>query len=53
MLAKYKNGLVEFSDVMITQQQHLAAQEQLINSNGQIYIDIISFYKSIGGGYSH
>ncbi len=52
MLEKYKNGLVEFSDVMITQQQRLAAQEQLINSNGQIYLDIISFYKSIGGGYS-
>lgn len=52
MLEKYKNGLVEFSDVMISQQQRLAAQEQLINSNGQIYLDIIAFYKSVGGGYS-
>ena len=52
MLEKYKNGLVEFSDVMLAQQQRLAAQEQLVNSNGQIYLDIIAFYKSIGGGYS-
>jgi len=52
MSEKYKNGLVEFSDVMISQQQRLAAQEQLINSNGQIYLDIIAFYKSVGGGYS-
>ena len=53
MLKKYKNGLVEFSDVMISQQQRLSAQEQLVNSNGQIYLDIITFYKSIGGGYSY
>ena len=53
MLEKYKNGLVEFSDVMISQQQRLSAQDLLVNSNGQIYLDIIAFYKSIGGGYSY
>ena len=53
MLEKYKNGLVEFSDVMISQQQRLNAQEQLVASNSQIYLDLIAFYKSIGGGYSY
>lgn len=50
-LDKYNRGLVEFSDVMTAQQNLLASQNQLVVSNGQIYLDVIAFYKASGGGY--
>lgn len=50
-LDKYERGLVEFSDVMTAEQNLLAAQNQLVASNGQIYQEIIAFYKASGGGY--
>lgn len=51
MLKKYKMGLVEFSDVLTVEQNLLSSQNALAVSNGQIYQNIIAFYKAIGGGY--
>ena len=51
-LDKYKQGLVEFSEVLTSQQNLLTAQTALIESNAAIYQDIIGFYKSVGGGYA-
>ena len=51
-LEKYKQGLIEFSDVLTSQQNLLSAQTSHIESNSAIYKDIISFYKSVGGGYA-
>ena len=51
-LEKYKQGLIEFSDVLTSQQNLLSAQTSRIESNAAIYKDIISFYKSVGGGYT-
>ncbi len=48
---KYQQGLVDFSDVLTAERDLLASQNALIASNGQIYQDIIAFYKSVGGGY--
>lgn len=50
-LAKYKQGLIEFSDLLTTEQDLLKAQNTLIASNGAIYQNIIAYYKAIGGGY--
>ena len=50
-LDKYKQGLIEFSEVLSTQQNLLDSQNSLISSNANIYTDIIAFYKAIGGGY--
>lgn len=50
-LDKYKEGLIEFSDLLTAEQNLLNAQNTLINSNGTIYQNIISFYKATGGGY--
>lgn len=51
-LDKYKQGLIEFSEVLSTQQNLLDSQNSLISSNANIYTDIIAFHKAIGGGYS-
>ena len=50
-LLKYKQGLVEFSEVLTAEQNLLSAQKDNIISNSNIYQDLISFYKMIGGGY--
>lgn len=50
-LDKYKQGLIAFNEVLSSQQNLLSAQQIYINSNANIYQDIISFYKSVGGGY--
>lgn len=51
-LEKYKQGLLEFSEVLTSQQNLISAQISLIVSNAEIYKGINSFYKAIGGGYS-
>ncbi len=50
-LDKYQQGLVDFSEVLTSQQNLLSSQTAYLNSNASIYLDIISFYKSVGGGY--
>ena len=50
-LFKYKEGLIEFSDVLTAEQSYLKSQLSLIDSNGNIYQNIIAFYKAAGGGY--
>lgn len=49
-LVKYKNGLIEFSDVLTAEQNKLNAEQEYIKSLSNWYIDIISFNKSLGGG---
>lgn len=51
MKVKYQSGLSEFSDILSTEQNLLEAQNNLVVARGAIYQNIISFYKSIGGGY--
>ena len=51
MQYKYRQGLIEFSDLLTAEQNLLTAQNDLAASNGNIYLNIISFYKAIGGGY--
>ena len=51
MKSKYKQGLVDFSDLLSSEQQLLEAQNNLIASRGALYQKIVAFYKAIGGGY--
>lgn len=51
MKAKYKQGLVDFSDLLNSEQQLLAVQNSLVASRGALYQKIVAFYKAIGGGY--
>ena len=49
-LKKYQNGLTDFSDVLTAEKNKISAENEYIASNAQVYLNIISFYKSIGGG---
>lgn len=49
---KYENGLIEFTDVATAEQDYLAAQNALAESNASILQNLIAFYKATGGGYN-
>lgn len=49
---KYKNGLVNFTDVALAEQNLLAAETSLIESNSNILQNFVAFYKAAGGGYN-
>ena len=51
MREKYDNGLIEFSDLLQAQQNLLKAQTDLATSSGNIFKNIVAFYKATGGGY--
>ena len=51
MRDKYREGLIEFSDMLTTEQNLLTAQNNLAASGGTVYRNIITFYKAVGGGY--
>ena len=52
-LAKYKNGLTDFSDVLNSEKNKLSAEQDYLQSKADIYINIIRFYKAVGGGFSN
>ena len=49
---KYKNGLIDFNDLLQAEQELLKAQTELLASNGSIYQYLIAFYKAAGGGFN-
>lgn len=46
---KYKNGLIDYSSVLDSEQRRLSAQTALIQSNSSLYQGVVTFYKSVGG----
>ncbi len=46
----YKNGLADFNNVLDAQRSLLSLEEALVISRGQISLDLLSLYKSLGGG---
>lgn len=46
---EYLNGLVNYSDVIDTEERRLSAQTDWIQSNGQLYQNLIVLYKALGG----
>ena len=49
---KYDTGLIDFSDISTAEQNKLSAEQNYLQSNAEIYFNIIRFYKAVGGGYS-
>ncbi len=49
---KYQNGLIEFTDVALAEQNYLEAENNFIDSNAEILQNITAFYKATGGGYN-
>ena len=46
----YKNGLRDFNNVLDAQRSRLNLEEELAVSRGQITLDLIDLYRSLGGG---
>lgn len=51
-MQRYREGLVDFNNVLTAEQNLLSSQNNFIESNGSIYQNIITFYKAVGGGYT-
>ena len=49
----YKNGLRDFNNVLDAQRSRLSYEEQFVRSRGQITINLIALYKSLGGGLAY
>ena len=52
MQNKYKNGLIDYTDVVQAEQNRLQAQIQMIKSSGALYTNLIRFYKAVGGEFT-
>lgn len=48
--AQYETGLTDFNNVLITQRNLLAQQEQLAVSRAEMVVNLITLYKALGGG---
>ncbi len=48
---RYKQGLVDFLNVLDAQRQLYKAQDALSVSKGQLAIDLVTLYESLGGGW--
>lgn len=46
----YTNGLKDFNNVLDAQRSRLQLEEEFVLSRGQITLDLISLYRSLGGG---
>lgn len=52
MQSKYKNGLIDYSDVLQAEQNRLNTQIEMIKSLGTLYTNLIHFYKTLGGEFT-
>jgi len=48
----YRNGLVDFQNVLDAQRSLVHLQNALAHSRGQVAINLVSLYKALGGGWS-
>ena len=49
---KYKSGLIDYFQVLDSEERRISAQSAVTSSNGQLYQNIINFYKAVGGQFS-
>jgi len=48
---RYQAGLVDFSNVLITQLALLSFQDELVQSDGAVTTNLVRLYKALGGGW--
>jgi NodT family efflux transporter outer membrane factor (OMF) lipoprotein len=48
---QYKQGLIDFLQVLDTQRQMLVAEDELAQSEATISIDLVALYRALGGGW--
>lgn len=49
---QYESGLTDFQNVLDAERTLFAQQDQLALSDGQVIVNLIALYKSLGGGWS-
>jgi NodT family efflux transporter outer membrane factor (OMF) lipoprotein len=47
----YKDGLTDYLNVIVAQNQLFVAQDQLVQSDRNLSTDIVALYKALGGGW--
>jgi NodT family efflux transporter outer membrane factor (OMF) lipoprotein len=50
---QYSSGLIDFQSVLDAERTLLNAQDQLVQSKGQVTANVISLYKALGGGWTN
>ncbi|HEX4149118.1 MAG TPA: TolC family protein, partial [Pirellulales bacterium] len=50
---QYKGGIVDFNRVFTTQQLLVTQQDQLASTQGNIALNLIQVYRSMGGGWEY
>ena len=50
-LIQYRDGAVDYTRVLNTQQSLLRAQDEHIRSRGDIALNLVALYRSLGGGW--
>jgi NodT family efflux transporter outer membrane factor (OMF) lipoprotein len=49
--ARYRGGLVTYSDVLLAQARHLSLESQTIETKGALARDTVALFKALGGGW--
>jgi len=49
--ARYRGGLVTYSDVLLAQARHLSLESQVIETKGALARDTVTLFKALGGGW--
>lgn len=50
--ARYKNGISNYLDVLIAQQNLFAVEQQFVENRTLLATDLIGIYKALGGGFN-
>jgi len=51
VLVQYNTGLTDFNNVLVTQRDLSAQQDELVVAQAQILVDLVAIYKALGGGW--
>ena len=49
---RYESGLIDYSYVLDAEERRIAAQAALTSSSGDLYQNILNFYKAVGGQFT-
>ena len=50
-MQRYRSGLVDFQNVLVTQRVHLSSENSLANASTDLGADHVRLYKALGGGW--
>ena len=48
---QYDTGLTDFNNVLVTQRDLFSQQDQLVATEAEVVVNLITLYKALGGGW--